>query len=599
MSAALLAGCASSPPELSGVSFEPPATAVIYDVRLEGMPNDEMKDLAEDALSIYQERDQGATSLALLERRAEGDLETIGQILRSYGYYDGSARVDVEDLPEEEYKAEATTSSFKLPSLSSLAFWRKKPETRDVEDVAKQYAIVHISVDPGPQFTLAEHDFQLIDPESGADLLPAESLGSPVGDAALAERIIAAETAATDQLHLQGYPYAEQIDRDAVADLELSTLEVETQFFSGPPSVFGDVSFEGLEDVEEDYLRTYIPWRKGDPVTRKQVQEFTRSLLATDLFSTAVVELPEDPPETSGPVALPVHVTTDERPFRTIAVSGEYSTDDGPGARISFEHRNLWGRNETANVEAIAGIDLQKLTFGYRQPQYRRPGQDLVAALTLVRELDDAFDETRATLRAGRELKVTDHWIMGYSGLLEASRIGERGGIKRNAYLAGLPVYAGFDNTDDLLNPTEGLRARLDMTPFVGTHDAEFTNFFQIDSNASTYWDFLGNGKYVLAGRARLGSILAAELDDIPKNRRLYSGGGGSVRGYARREVGPLDQYNDPIGGRSVAEASVEMRAKLYGELGGVLFADAGTVDRKMFPDFDHVQYAAGAGVRY
>ncbi|HLS18220.1 MAG TPA: BamA/TamA family outer membrane protein, partial [Paracoccaceae bacterium] len=159
--------------------------------------------------------------------------------------------------------------------------------------------------------------------------------------------------------------------------------------------------------------------------------------------------------------------------------------------------------------------------------------------------------------------------------------------------------YAGFDNTDDLLNPTKGLRARLDMTPYAGLHDAEFTDFFQVDSNASTYWDFLGNGKYVLAGRARLGSILASELADVPKNRRLYSGGGGSVRGYARREVGPLDRHGDPIGGRSVAEASVEMRAKLYGELGGVVFADAGTVDRKMFPDFDRVQYAAGAGVRY
>src|SRR5690625_2313718 len=141
LSAALLAGCASSPPELSGVSFEPPATAVIYDVQLEGMPDEEMKDLAEDALSIYQERDQGATSLALLERRAEGDLEIIGRLLRSYGYYDGSARVDVEELPEEEYKAEATTSSFKLPSFSSLAFWRKKPSTPRVEDVAKRYAI--------------------------------------------------------------------------------------------------------------------------------------------------------------------------------------------------------------------------------------------------------------------------------------------------------------------------------------------------------------------------------------------------------------------------------------------------------------------------
>jgi translocation and assembly module TamA len=85
----------------------------------------------------------------------------------------------------------------------------------------------------------------------------------------------------------------------------------------------------------------------------------------------------------------------------------------------------------------------------------------------------------------------------------------------------------------------------------------------------------------------------------VPKNRRLYSGGGGSVRGYARREIGPLDAQGDPIGGRSVAEASLEMRSKLYGDIGGVVFVDAGTVDTESVPGFGEVQYAAGVGVRY
>src|SRR3546814_16283201 len=100
-----LSGCGGGAPELSGADFELPETAVVYEVRLEGMPTKEMAGLAEEALSVYRYRDRGATSLALLERRTETDLDTIHQILRSNGSYNGSAEVEVEDLPEAAFEA--------------------------------------------------------------------------------------------------------------------------------------------------------------------------------------------------------------------------------------------------------------------------------------------------------------------------------------------------------------------------------------------------------------------------------------------------------------------------------------------------------------
>ena len=594
--ALVLAGCGGGP-ELSGVEFELPETAVVYEVRLVGMPTEEMAALAGETLTVYRYQDQGATSLALLRRRAENDLETIQQILRSNGYYNGSSEAEVEDLPEEAFK-EAETADFEFPSLSDLAFW-KKDTTPDVEDVAKQYAIVLITVEPGPQFTLVEHDFELIDPEAGAAVPSPQALGSPVGGAALAVPIVGAEAAAVETLQMNGYPYAERIDRDAVADLELATLEVETQLYSGPAAVFGPVEFVGLEDVEEGYLRTYIPWQPGEPVSRDEVQVFTRDLLATDLFETAVVELPEEAPEAEGPVTLPVVVRAKERPFRTISGGAEYSTDDGPALKAGFQHRNLWGENETVTLDGELALELQALRGEYREPQFRdRPGQDLISTLTVLHEEDDAFDESRVTLTGGLERELNDEWTIGYGGLAEASRITDDG-VTTEAFLGGIPAFVDYDGTDDLLNPTEGLRARVDLTPFAGTVDSEFTNFLLIDTRGSTYWDILDNDRYVLAARARLGSIIASDLSDVPKNRRLYSGGGGSVRGYERREIGPLDAEGDPIGGRSVAEASLEMRARLYGNLGGVVFVDAGTVDTESFPGFDEIQVASGFGVRY
>ncbi|MEM9736106.1 MAG: BamA/TamA family outer membrane protein, partial [Pseudomonadota bacterium] len=150
------------------------------------------------------------------------------------------------------------------------------------------------------------------------------------------------------------------------------------------------------------------------------------------------------------------------------------------------------------------------------------------------------------------------------------------------------------------LNPTEGARFRAEVTPFIGAFDSEFAGFLTLDTTGSAYFDLTDEGDYVLAGRARLGTILSDDLDTVPQTRRLYSGGGGSVRGYAQRFIGPLDVNDDPTGGRSVIELGGELRARLFGDLGGVIFVEAGQVDEEIFPAFsDGIQVAAGLGIRY
>ena len=106
----------------------------------------------------------------------------------------------------------------------------------------------------------------------------------------------------------------------------------------------------------------------------------------------------------------------------------------------------------------------------------------------------------------------------------------------------------------------------------------------------------------MLAGRIRLGSIVGAPLAAIAPSRRLYAGGGSSVRGYGYKAIGPRNDAGDPSGGRSLTEASVEARIKT-GMLGGALqivpFVDAGTVGENTLPGFDEIKLGAGVGARY
>src|SRR5690606_18061314 len=104
----------------------------------------------------------------------------------------------------------------------------------------------------------------------------------------------------------------------------------------------------------------------------------------------------------------------------------------------------------------------------------------------------------------------------------------------------------------------------------------------------------------VVAGRVRLGSIAGASGNDLPSDRRFYSGGGGSVRGFDYQGVGPQFEDGTPVGGSSLFEASLEVRRRnIWRDLGAVVFVDAGSIGAEATPDFSDIRYAVGAGLRY
>src|SRR3546814_4965749 len=94
-------------------------------------------------------------------------------------------------------------------------------------------------------------------------------------------------------------------------------------------------------------------------------------------------------------------------------------------------------------------------------------------------------------------------------------------------------------------------------------------------------------------------SDVCASCLAIAPSRRCYAGGGGSVRGYGYQDIGPRDPNNDPIGGRSLTEFSIEARVKAFGNFGVVPFLDAGNIYTSPLPKFSDLRFGTGLGVRY
>ena len=170
--ALLLGACSGKRDVLADLGIEKPATAVTYEVELQGSPEPEVTDLAEQSLSSYRLREDGAPSLAFLRRRAEADVPVLLKILRSRGYYSASAEASVEETG---------------PGMGKIV----------------------ITADPGPAYTLVQHRLLIGHAgEMAPPVLDPAALGSPVGGQAVATGIASAEVQAVTRLTGAGFPYA-------------------------------------------------------------------------------------------------------------------------------------------------------------------------------------------------------------------------------------------------------------------------------------------------------------------------------------------------------------------------------------------------------
>jgi len=65
----------------------------------------------------------------------------------------------------------------------------------------------------------------------------------------------------------------------------------------------------------------------------------------------------------------------------------------------------------------------------------------------------------------------------------------------------------------------------------------------------------------------------------VPIFDRLYLGGANNMRGFNFREVGPVDQYGNPIGGNSLAYLTLETTFPIVSRVRGAVFTDMGFVN--------------------
>ena len=132
--------------------------------------------------------------------------------------------------------------------------------------------------------------------------------------------------------------------------------------------------------------------------------------------------------------------------------------------------------------------------------------------------------------------------------------------------------------------------------PTTSLENAPYATF---GADVSGYWPFGDADRFVLAGRAAAAILTVDDVTKVAADRRLYSGGAGSVRGYAYQNIGPRDGSGNIVGGRSSVLFSGELRYRMTDMIGLVAFVDAGSANVSVLPRLDGLKVGVGVGLRY
>jgi len=554
------------------------ALALTYDVTIEPTGIPVIDGAAGDASLLLQLEAEPVDGLTLLGR-ARADHDRLEQVLRSEGFYGGEVAVTIDGEP-----------------IDSQALRDRLAEAGESEAVA-----VTATLEPGPRYLVGSID--VVGPDDAPSPYRPEEPLLTVGDPARAEAILAYEQQVLAAMREDARPYAAVPDRRAVVDHAAQTMALTFTTEPGPQAVLGQVTFEGLERTDADFLQTTIPFAFGTPYAPDRIRAFREDLTELNLFrSVRIAPAEELTPDGS----LPLTVTLEERPPRTIGFGAAYGTSSGLSFNAYWRHRNLFGQAERLSVEGEVSEILENSAedFGYHldvsfeKPYFPIPAMSVLAEASADREILEAYEREGFELFGGIAYQWSEEVTLRGGVLVSQSSILEDG-MRDDVFLVGLRGRAIYDDRDDVLNPTEGINASLTMSGFSEAIGSD-RSFLSARLDGSTYLDFGSEGDVVLALRGALGSITGEETADIPADRRFYAGGGGSVRGYDFQTVGPLSPDGSPQGGRSLVEASAELRIRLFEDYGIVPFVDAGQVFDDSYPDFgEEFQIGAGIGLRY
>jgi outer membrane protein insertion porin family len=486
---------------------------------------------------------------------------------------------------------------------------------------AKDKVAIVVKIDEGTPIVVEKVTLEGLDvlPQAHLEQLTSQ-LPIKAGQPRDQKLILVSHDLIVGELRDHGFPYGtvRMVERPGSSDERVQIAAVAD---TGPKSVFGAITIEGVASVGENVIRRELAVREGAEYRLSNITESQRRLYGLELFQ--FVNITPKLPEDKSP-SVPVNVVVVEGKHRRLLLSAGYGSEEKARARVNWRHVNFTGGARTVDTEAKWSSLEQGLRGTFTEPHLFRN-----TSLRLIGSSWWASEPAYTYRSQGGRAMLTRQFSRGSAGISRGVRNELRASLihEYENYQITKEALADLSLRDELialgLNPITGKGkgtlsgVELDFDRDTSARPLDPRTGYLLLAHVEIagpwlagtfkYNEVLGEGRkyfelgprFVWANRLRAGTLAGPDGSEIPFYKRYFVGGSTSLRGWGRYQVSPL-LNGLPIGGRTLMEVSTEARFGLRGKLSSVLFVDGGNVwaDAWKVQPSD-LRWAVGPGLRY
>ena len=449
--------------------------------------------------------------------------------------------------------------------------------------------IARYNIDPGEPTLISHLDVRIEGPGEQEPAIVKAASNLPV---ALGKQLVHAEYEKARQLLRTvalnaGYREARYTQHEVRVYQARNEAEIALHLATGEKAFFGPVTFSG-GNITEERLRRYIPFEEGEVWSTQQLLELQRGLVGSGYFS-AVDIVPQ--PESAIDNHVPIEVSLVPNKLQRYSFGLGFSTNFGIQGTVDWLHRRINHYGHRLGAELSVSPVRQDISTTYSIP-LADPRTDVLEFSAIYRNEETTDVNSEITeLRASRNFQRGE-WrevlSLGYKH--EVDDLADSRGVSNMLIPRATWTLV---RADDRLHAGDGYRVDLETS---GAAEAVLSD--------ATFLQGIVRGKLVrsvgekgrLIMRGEMGATATNDFEDLPASNRFFTGGDNSVRGYAYKSLGPVNEEGELIGGKYLLVGSAEYDYNVFGDWFVAAFYDAGNA----YNDSpDNIFSGAGVGIRW
>jgi len=388
------------------------------------------------------------------------------------------------------------------------------------------------------------------------------------------------------------------------ANTATGTMDILYEVDEGGKSYIEKIQIRGNTKTKDRVLRRELAVAPGEVFDMTRVKLSERRLDGLNFFETVNAQ-PED---TDVPERRDLVIAVAEKTTGHFNIGAGFSSVDALIGFVEVTQGNFdlfkppWfmGGGQKMRLRVQVGTQRQDYLMTFTEPWFL--GRKLALTVDLFhRELNyvsanDYYDETRTGGRIGLSRALWSDYVIGnLSYTLENVDIHD---VEPDAspiimaeageqLISKVGASIAHDTRNSALLATRGHRIEVRAELAGGPFGAD-TDYYQGEIRGAQYIPGFAEG-HVLELLARTGYTEAyGSSERVPIFDRFFLGGLSTLRGYKYREVGPIDQNEEPIGGNYYWFGSAEYSIPIIERIRFAVFYDIGMAYANL-DDYDDI----------